>query len=159
MGMWHGWRKLLLLVIFTLAMATPRSSYALSKNFKLYIMTSAYGVIAGTITGVASLAFYAEPKDHLRNVAMGASIGLYVGILLGTYMVYAMPDKSKPKAAPAAPAVDENNPLNVPEEEDEEDEASHRLRSIENLQSYALAPIVTYDAQNKRGILGVNLQF
>jgi len=68
------------------------------------MLTATYGVIAGSLTGLASLAFYETPSNHSRNIAMGASLGLYVGILLGAYVVY-MP------ALKAAPADEESETL------------------------------------------------
>ncbi|MCB0385592.1 MAG: hypothetical protein KDD43_09375, partial [Bdellovibrionales bacterium] len=50
-----------------------------------------YGVLAGALVGTATLAFEDKPGDNLQNVARGASIGLYAGILLGLYVVYVVP--------------------------------------------------------------------
>lgn len=55
------------------------------------IMSCAYGVLAGTLVGAATLAFTERPGDNLRNIARGASLGLYAGILLGLYVVYVVP--------------------------------------------------------------------
>jgi hypothetical protein len=54
-------------------------------------MSCTYGVMAGTLVGVASLAFTTQPSENLNRVARGASIGLYAGILLGLYVVYIVP--------------------------------------------------------------------
>lgn len=54
-------------------------------------MLTTYGVLAGTLVGVASLAFTSQPGDNLKNIAKGASLGLYAGILLGAYVVYVVP--------------------------------------------------------------------
>jgi hypothetical protein len=59
-----------------------------SGALQAFMLTTTYGVIAGTLTGVASLAFYESPGNKGRNIAIGASLGLYVGILLGAYIVY-----------------------------------------------------------------------
>jgi len=56
-----------------------------------FIMSCTYGVMAGTLVGVASLAFTTQPSENLNRVARGASIGLYAGILLGLYVVYIVP--------------------------------------------------------------------
>lgn len=56
-----------------------------------FIMSCTYGVLAGTLIGAASLAFVDQPSENLNKVARGASIGLYVGILLGAYVVYVVP--------------------------------------------------------------------
>ncbi len=58
-----------------------------TSNTRVFVLTATYGVMAGTLTGLASLAFYRNPGSHLRNVAMGASIGLYLGIFLGAYIL------------------------------------------------------------------------
>ena len=60
-------------------------------NLKPFLITSTYGVMAGTLIGFGSLAFVETPRDNLRNVAVGASLGLYTGILMGIYAVYVMP--------------------------------------------------------------------
>lgn len=57
-----------------------------------FVMSCTYGVLAGTLVGAASLAFTAKPGDSMFRVARGASLGLYVGILLGLYVVYIVPD-------------------------------------------------------------------
>lgn len=53
-----------------------------------FMVTATYGVVAGSLIGVASLAFYENPGQKTRNIALGASLGLYAGILLGAYVVY-----------------------------------------------------------------------
>lgn len=74
-----------------------------SAKSRVFLLTATYGVVAGTLTGLGSLAFYKSPGDHTRNVAMGASLGLYMGILLGAYMVYMVPDPNAPRnGAPGA---------------------------------------------------------
>ncbi len=60
-------------------------------NFKPIMVATTYGVLAGTLTGVGSLAFYETPSDNLRNVAIGASTGLYLGVLIGLYATYLAP--------------------------------------------------------------------
>jgi hypothetical protein len=60
-----------------------------------FIMSVTYGTLAGTLLGVASLAFVSKPSDKLQNVARGASLGLYAGILLGLYVIYAVPDENE----------------------------------------------------------------
>lgn len=58
---------------------------------KEFVTACTYGVLAGTMVGTATLAFANKPGDSLQNVARGASIGLYSGILLGLYVVYIVP--------------------------------------------------------------------
>ncbi len=59
-----------------------------------FLMSCIYGTMAGTIIGAASLAVADKPSDKLQNIARGASLGLYFGILLGLYVVYMVPDES-----------------------------------------------------------------
>jgi hypothetical protein len=59
-----------------------------SGKMKVFITTSAYGAMAGALTGMASLAFYDTASSHTKNIAVGASLGLYTGILLSAYIIY-----------------------------------------------------------------------
>lgn len=86
---------LALALVFGSHQAQAQSSRQLdsaSAESKVFLLTATYGVVAGTLTGLGSLAFYKHPSEHSRNVAIGASIGLYVGILLGAYMTYGVSD-------------------------------------------------------------------
>ncbi|RME15006.1 MAG: hypothetical protein D6797_07575 [Bdellovibrio sp.] len=78
-----------------------------------FLMACTYGTLAGTLVGVASLAFTDKPGENLRNVARGASLGLYLGILLGLYVIYVVPAQlEEQNEAPATP------PDKILEEED-----------------------------------------
>jgi CDP-diglyceride synthetase len=59
-----------------------------------FLMSVTYGTLAGALLGTASLAFTDKPGDKLQRIARGASLGLYFGILLGLYVIYAVPDES-----------------------------------------------------------------
>ncbi len=56
-----------------------------------FIRACTYGVLAGTLVGAASLAFTSKPGDNLKNIARGASLGLYAGMALGAYVIYFVP--------------------------------------------------------------------
>jgi hypothetical protein len=58
--------------------------------------------MAGTLVGMASLAFTNKPGDSLNRVARGASLGLYTGILLGIYVVYILPGMQTEEEDPLA---------------------------------------------------------
>ena len=60
-----------------------------------FIMSCTYGVLAGTLVGAASLAFTEKPGENLNRIARGASLGLYAGIALGVYIVYAVPSEEE----------------------------------------------------------------
>ncbi len=83
-------------LVFVLLLCSPvvAQSNTLSSNPQAgreFVMSCTYGVLAGTLVGAASLAFEEQPGDKLHNIARGASIGLYAGILLGVYVVYILP--------------------------------------------------------------------
>ncbi len=84
--------KLLGLALAIAVVCAPKMARAQearpSGALQAFMLTTTYGVIAGSLTGLASLAFYEKPGDHTRNIAVGASLGLYVGLLLGAYVVY-----------------------------------------------------------------------
>lgn len=58
-----------------------------------FVLSCSYGALAGTLVGAATLAFSEKPGDNLNNIARGASLGLYAGILLGLYVVYGVPSQ------------------------------------------------------------------
>lgn len=95
-------RTRVLRVFFVLALcAAPLRGYAQAvpgqpppaTPMKEFVTACTYGVLAGALVGTATLAFEDKPGDSLQNVARGASIGLYLGILLGLYVVYIVPDQ------------------------------------------------------------------
>ncbi len=117
--------KSLLVTALIFAFLSPHQVQAAASKKKVFILTSTYGVLTGTMAGLASLAFYSSPGKHGRNVALGASLGLYTGILLGAYIVYATPDPKKEKQREQKREQEENrnqenqqrtleeNPLNL----------------------------------------------
>jgi len=74
-------------LVFSLAWILFQSSIASADSTKDFVMSCTYGVLAGTLVGTATLAFTNNPGNNLNNIARGASIGLYAGILLGLYVV------------------------------------------------------------------------
>lgn len=105
-----------LLIVATLLMPlSVRAQQKSSSNGALqaFMLTTTYGVIAGSLTGLASLAFYDKAGEHSRNIAIGASLGLYMGLLLGTYVVYG---PSLRKAMPTLDSGEEedlDDPMNL----------------------------------------------
>lgn len=60
---------------------------------RTFLTSCAYGAGAGALAGVTALAFSDRPSENLSSVARGASLGLYVGMGVGLYMI------SQPDAA------------------------------------------------------------
>lgn len=75
---------------------------------------AAYGTVGGALLGTASLAFGTSG----RSVAQGASLGLYAGILFGSYVVLSHYTKTRPSKssgdyypeAPPSPYEEEAEP-------------------------------------------------
>lgn len=72
-------------LVFNLLFANNRKLFAADVDPRLMVVGSLalYGTIGGALLGAASLAYNTKP----RAIAMGASIGLYVGLLFGGYIV------------------------------------------------------------------------
>jgi hypothetical protein len=104
---------------------------------------------------VASLAFYQEPKKHLKNVALGASLGLYVGLLLGTYMIYSVPEPGESK--PKKPEPENDNPLNVPEEAKSSEDALLNIKKRVSVVQWH--PLLDYDFKEQKATIGFSYHF
>lgn len=74
----------LLVVLFTLTMIKPNEARAeIPVKAKAFMTISGYGAASGAMLGAASMAF----GNSSRAIAQGASLGLYAGILFGTYVL------------------------------------------------------------------------
>lgn len=82
----------LILCSFLFVGFSPAAKADAMKNF---LLSCAYGTAAGAVVGLVSLAFTEDPSSKTNNVARGASIGLYVGIIYGIYSSYG--EGSRPK--------------------------------------------------------------
>lgn len=102
-----------------------------------FLMSCVYGTLAGTLVGAATLAFSDKPGDNLGNIARGASIGLYAGMILGAYIVYLVP------------AEDSNTNPETPIENEKKEE----LPIEESAMRTIIYPIITQ--QNKIDGIGV----
>ncbi len=79
-------RKLLsaLLIVLTVTLLSPRNAHAeLPVKAKAFLTIVGYGTAGGAMLGAASMAF----GTTTRAVTQGASLGLYAGILFGTYVL------------------------------------------------------------------------
>ncbi len=75
---------LLLALSLTLTLATaPRAQAEIPPKARAFMLVSGYGAAGGALLGLASMAFGTSP----RAIAQGASLGLYAGILFGSYVL------------------------------------------------------------------------
>ncbi len=74
-----------LIISFTLifSLIFSNSLFAIEPKLKIIGTMSAYGVVGGALLGSATMAFGASS----RAIARGASLGLYAGLLFGTYVI------------------------------------------------------------------------
>lgn len=76
--------KLLLLIsCFFFTTAYSPKAEAIEPKVKAVLTMAAYGTVGGALLGAASLAF----DTGGRSVAIGASLGLYAGIIFGSFIV------------------------------------------------------------------------
>lgn len=72
------------LCLLFLGFLTPQKAQAdMDPRVKAMAAMAAYGTVGGALLGTASLAFGAEG----RSVAIGASLGLYAGLIFGSYVI------------------------------------------------------------------------
>jgi hypothetical protein len=74
---------------------TCTNAYALDRRLGLMFKTAGWGAAAGAVVGAGTSAM---GLGGIRNVFMGASAGMYAGILLAAYIV-ATPSEPGPKKA------------------------------------------------------------
>ncbi|HXH29621.1 MAG TPA: hypothetical protein VNJ01_02300 [Bacteriovoracaceae bacterium] len=81
-------RKLLILFLVTLisfsAIKPQEARAELPVKARAFLTMVGYGTASGALLGVASLAF----GSSTRAVAQGASLGLYAGIIFGSYILF-----------------------------------------------------------------------
>ena len=82
------------------AFAQDDSGGALPPKAKAFLMVSAYGAGSGAILGLASMAF----GTSSRAIAQGASLGLYTGLIFGTYIIISHNNRT------AQPSYDNSTP-------------------------------------------------
>ncbi len=76
--------SLLLAVVFTSSLVlAPSAKAEIPVRAKAFMTIAAYGTAGGALVGAASMAF----GGTSRNIAQGASLGLYAGIIFGAYVL------------------------------------------------------------------------
>ncbi len=77
--------KILLVSIAFINITAGRSAQAqdidgLVSDTKNDLLVVVGGGLAGAVLGLSTLSFVEEPKDHTRNIIVGASIGIIAGV-------------------------------------------------------------------------------
>lgn len=77
-------KKLILSLTLIFAFMLPaKQAQAIDPKTKAFLIVCAYGTVGGALLGFASMAF----GTNSRAIAQGASLGLYSGIIFGTYVL------------------------------------------------------------------------
>ena len=58
------------------------------ERFRDLFVTAGYATAFGAALGAATLSFKSRPENHLRFIAVGASLGFIGGSFLGSYVVF-----------------------------------------------------------------------
>jgi hypothetical protein len=77
-------KKFLLSLTLIITLMLPSSNvYAMNAKTKAFLVMCTYGTVGGALLGFASMAF----GTNSRAIAQGASLGLYAGIIFGSYVI------------------------------------------------------------------------
>lgn len=76
--------NIFIISILFISLSFPKKAHAnMDPKVKAFVTIAAYGTAGGALLGFASMAF----GTSARNIARGASLGLYAGILFGTFVI------------------------------------------------------------------------
>jgi hypothetical protein len=76
-------KRILIVFLICISMGFSSLSFAIDSKMKVIGTMASYGVVGGALLGTASLAFGTSG----RAIAKGASLGLYAGLIFGTYII------------------------------------------------------------------------
>ncbi len=70
-------------LFLTLSLVVPQNANAMSPKVKAFLLISGYGIAGGGLLGLSSMAF----GEDSSAIFKGMSIGLYLGMAFGAYVV------------------------------------------------------------------------
>lgn len=76
-------KKYLLLFCLCSSLLFSSSTFAMDPKLKILGTMSGYGIVGGALLGAATMAFGTSG----RAISKGASLGLYGGLIFGTYVI------------------------------------------------------------------------
>ncbi len=84
--------RIFLTLCLSLVFVAPRTAQAeIPAKAKAFLTITGYGAASGALLGAASMAF----GTSTRAIAQGASLGLYAGIIFGTYVLVSHHQRSR----------------------------------------------------------------
>ena len=83
-------KSMLAVCALIIAYLAPTKAQALTteQRFQDLFTTAGYATAFGAALGAAALSFREKPENHLRYVAVGASLGFIGGSILGSYIIF-----------------------------------------------------------------------
>lgn len=98
-------KKILMISTFCLSLSVIHSStlqaQSTEERFQDVFITAGYATAFGAALGAALLSFHDNPAEHLRYIAVGASLGFIGGSILGSYVVFSPMVMNEPVDAEA----------------------------------------------------------
>lgn len=94
------------LAAFLIASSSASASAA-PGDLSSFLKACGWGVVVGAGIGAVSLAFENKPSDHTSNIARGASLGLYGGIIYGLVQANPPPERRTETFGWVTPVVHE----------------------------------------------------
>ncbi len=80
--------------LLALVLISSLEANAMSKDGRTFLTMGGYGLVGGTVLGLAQYPF----THNTKNIFVGTSIGLYLGLALGAF--YVLNDYDAPKPEP-----------------------------------------------------------
>ena len=112
-----------LLSVQTVLFVAPSNAHALEPDTRTVLKSGLYGTLAGAGAGVLSRAL----GSNTRSIFVGASVGLYMGLVLGFYYIW------------------DRDPYAVLEKRDQGPETNRELASRDVLESRQLPAKISFD--------------
>lgn len=79
---------LILAMLMKFGISSPANAQSSDERFHDLFVTTGYTTALGAALGAAALTFKTHPENHLRFVAVGASLGFIGGTAVGSYMIF-----------------------------------------------------------------------
>jgi hypothetical protein len=130
-------------ILSLLSTLVVQSSFAedsmegLVEDTKSDLLVVVGGGLAGAVLGLSTLSFVEEPKDHTRNILVGASIGVIAGV---AYVAFTQANKSRDAiyGSPEEAMIKDTKSFNTSNRLSWHNESSNFDSSSSNLTPYQL---------------------
>lgn len=92
-------RALAIALLMVAGFGFSQKAQAVHRNVRTVMTTGAYGIVGGTLVGLATVPM---SKDF-RTMFIGSSVGLYLGIAVGIYYILHRDDPTNPLRSEGEP--------------------------------------------------------